>query len=79
MSELSEMVKTQSEKILMLERELAAQTRRTNVAEAWQRRLTHLLAMSGKCPDPELCNDIGDCDRNLLRASTTTSQDGGTT
>lgn len=44
MSELSEMVKSQSEKILKLERELAEQTRRANVAEAWQRRLTSLLA-----------------------------------
>lgn len=44
MSQLSEMVKNQSDKILHLERQLAEQTRRANVAEAWQRRLTSLLA-----------------------------------
>ncbi len=44
MSDLAEMVKTMSDKILDLERKLAEQTRRAIVAEAWQARLTTLLA-----------------------------------
>lgn len=53
MSELSEMVKSQSDKILRLERDLAEQTRRTNVAEAWHRRLTSLLAQSPPVPQSD--------------------------
>jgi len=78
MSELSEMVKAQSSKILKLERELAEQTRRANVAEAWQRRLTSLLAnrqcIEPKCDSPELCNDLGDCDSKLIAVSAVSSQ-----
>lgn len=60
MSQLSEMVKTMAGKILNLERELSEQTRRANVAEAWQRRLTTLLARQPvRCVHPDGCSDMG--------------------
>jgi hypothetical protein len=37
---------TDQEKIVDLERRLAEQTRRAEIAEAWQKRLTSLLAQS---------------------------------
>ncbi len=43
---------TDQEKIADLERQLAEQTRRAEVAEAWQKRLTTLLAQANAPPPP---------------------------
>lgn len=45
---------TDQEQIMDLKRQLAEQTRRAEVAEAWQKRLTTLLARQTPLPDHQL-------------------------